>query len=222
MSLSLDMAERAIECSDPLIAWGVGCHPRFLRFQEEFDAKRFRMLAEQTAIVGEIGLDTGSRVPLEMQVKTFRQVLEVVTGMPRLVSIHSYQATGLVVRELQRCPLATPILHWWTGNVAKTKKAVDLDCYFSIHSAVARHSKFRIHVPPERILVESDHGLNDPPAAIPCRVEWVKYLVAQQYGMDVKKLCLLVIKNLARILHETSTTHLLPEPFVKLLTQFVL
>jgi TatD DNase family protein len=218
MSLSLDEAERALEHCDPLIAWGVGCHPRFLRSQEGFNADRFRSLAGRTAIVGEVGLDTGSRVPMELQVRTFRQVLECVAGMPRFVSIHSYQATGLIIRELQRCPVAIPILHWWTGDVAETKKAVDLGCYFSIHSAVARHSKFRNHVPPERILVESDHGENDPPAAIPCRVEWVEYLAAQQYGIDVKDLRQLVWKNFARILHETNTTHLLPEPFAKMLT----
>ena len=217
MSLSLDMAEVCLERSDPLIAWGVGCHPRFLRFQEDFEIRRFRALAERSAIIGEIGLDMGSRVPLEKQVKIFRQILEKVAGMPRLVSIHSYQATDLVLMELERCPVAIPVLHWWTGNVAETKKAVELGCYFSIHSAVARHSKFRLHVPPERILVESDHGMNDPPAAIPCRVEWVEYLAAQQYGMEVKELRQLVYQNLARIFKETNTIQLLPEPFVKLL-----
>jgi hypothetical protein len=36
---------------------------------------RFAELAQRTAIVGEIGLDTGSRAPLECQLQTFRQVL---------------------------------------------------------------------------------------------------------------------------------------------------
>ena len=84
-------------------------------------------------------------------------------------------------------------------------------CYFSIHSAVARHSKFRLHVPPERILVESDHGFHDPPAAIPCRVEWVEYLVAQQYGLDVKEIRRLCWSNLSRIIQQTRTNSMLPE-----------
>jgi len=121
MSLSLDEAERALGRSDPNIAWGVGCHPRFLRSQEGFDANRFHSLVERTAIVGEVGLDTGSCVPLDTQRKTFRQVLEIVTDLPRLVSIHSYQATGLVLQELERRPVAFPILHGWFGNVAETK-----------------------------------------------------------------------------------------------------
>lgn len=89
MALSLDEAALAVHQQDATIAWGVGCHPRIPKAQNAFDIIRFGELAAKTAIVGEIGLDSGSRVP------------------------------------------------------------------------------------PGRILVESDHGYNDPPAAIPCRIEWV-------------------------------------------------
>lgn len=221
MSLSLEEAERAFQRSNSLIAWGVGCHPRFLHSQEVFDANRFRSLVEQTAIVGEVGMDSGSRVPLEMQRRIFRQVLEIIAGKPRLVSIHSYQATGLVLQELQHCPIAVPVLHWWTGNVAETKKAVELGCYFSIHSAVARHSKFRLHVPQDRVLVESDHGYSDPPAAIPCRIEWVEYLAAQQYRMGVKDFRRLAWTNLWRIFCETKTSQMLPTAMADILEKVV-
>jgi TatD DNase family protein len=216
MSIAPDEAECAIERTDPLIAWGVGCHPRFPRSQSGFNAQRFRALIKRTAIVGEVGLDTGSRVPLETQLQTFRQILQIAAELPRLVSIHSYQATGLVLDELERCPVSIPILHWWTGDVVETKRAVELSCYFSIHSQVARHSKFRNHVPLERVLVESDHSYNDPPPAIPCRIEWVEYLVAQQYRLEVTELRQVIWKNLFRVIHETNTIHMLPEPFAKM------
>jgi TatD DNase family protein len=174
-------------------------------------------LAEQTAVVGEIGLDTGSRVPLEVQLLTFRQALEVVSDLPRLVSIHSYRATRLVIEELQRRPVVVPVLHWWTGSAEETREAVALGCYFSIHSAVARHSKFRTAVPPERVLIESDHGYNDPPAAIPCRVEWVEYLVAQQLRLGVKDVRRLAWQNLGTIIHKTCTLRLLPEPLAAII-----
>jgi TatD DNase family protein len=216
MSIAPDEAERAIERNDPLIAWGVGCHPRFPRSQSGFNAQRFRALTKRTAIVGEVGLDTGSRVPLETQLQTFRQILQIAAELPRLVSIHSYQATGLVLDELERCPVSIPILHWWTGDVVETKRAVELGCYFSIHSQVARHSKFRNHVPLERVLVESDHSYNDPPPAIPCRIEWVEYLVAQQYRLEITELRQVFWKNLSRVIHETNTIHMLPKPFAKI------
>jgi TatD DNase family protein len=216
MTLSLDEAALAIGRHDPLVVWGVGCHPRKLRAQESFGAERFRDLAERTAVVGEIGLDTGSHyshASLETQLRTFRKALKIISDMPRIVSIHSYQATRLVIRELQQTPIDVPILHWWTGNIEETREAVAVGCYFSVHSAVARHSKFRTTVPRERILIESDHGYADPPAAIPCRVEWVEYLVAQQLRLDVRDVRQLVWQNFATIIRKTDTLKLLPEPF---------
>jgi TatD DNase family protein len=213
MTLSLDEAALVVDRYEPHIAWGVGCHPRNLKAQKTFDAKRFRELVERTSIVGEIGLDTGSRVPLDVQLQTFRQSLEIVAELPRLVSIHSYRATGLVIEELRRRPVAVPILHWWTGTADETQEAAALGCYFSIHSAVARHSKFRTRVPPERVLIESDHGYHDPPAAIPCRIEWVEHLVGQQFNVDIKEVRSLAWRNLATIVRKTGTRELFPEIF---------
>ncbi len=218
MALSIEETELAVNHKIPNIAWGAGCHPRFPQSQATFDAARFEAVLKKTAIVGEIGLDTGSRVPLELQLKNFREILEIISIQPRLVSIHSYRATGLVLKELRQRPVAVPVLHWWTGTADETSEAVELGCYFSIHSAVARQSKFRTRVPPGRILVESDHGYHDPPAAIPCRIEWVEYLVAQQFKIEVKQVRELVWRNLASILIQTGTWDLLPESFITILS----
>ena len=75
----------------------------------------------------------------------------------------------------------------------------------------ARHSKFRTSVPPERVLVESDHGYADPPAASPCRIEWVEHLLAQQLGLDREEVRRLAWRNLATIVRQTETARLLPE-----------
>lgn len=95
-----------------------------------------------------------------------------------------------------------------------------MGCYFSIHSAVARQSKFRTAVPRERVLLESDHGWADPPAAIPCRIEWVEYLVAQQFRLGVKDLRLLAWQNLSRIVFETGTIDLFPKSIAGILNSF--
>jgi len=219
MTLSLDEATLGIVRNEDNITWGVGCHPRFAESQEAFNIQQFESLLAKTAVVGEVGLDTGSRVPLELQLKNLRQILEVISKFPRFVSIHSYRATGLVLKELRRTPIAIPVLHGWAGSASETSEAVELGCYFSIHSAVARHSKFRTRVPLERILVESDHGYNDPPAAIRCRIEWVEHLVAQQFKLAVQQVRELVWRNLAIIIHETGTQGLLPESIVAVLSQ---
>ncbi|MFX0206645.1 MAG: TatD family hydrolase, partial [Candidatus Hodarchaeota archaeon] len=179
----------------------------------------FYDLVERAAIVGEVGLDTNSRVPIDLQRQNFRQILEIVTEIPRLISIHSYRATELVIKELRQKDLnnAIPVLHWWTGTADLTQEAVALGCYFSIHSAVARHSKFRTRVPPKRILIESDHGYRDPPSAIPCRIEWVEYLVGQQLKLNIQHVRHLVWRNLGSIIQKTGTKELFPKIFVDIL-----
>jgi hypothetical protein len=67
------------------------------------------------------------------------------------------------------------------------------------------------------VLIESDHGYNDPPAAIPCRVEWVEYLVAQQLRLGVKDVRRLAWQNLGTIIYKTGTLRLLPEPLAAII-----
>ena len=217
MTLALDEAALAVGHDEALMTWGAGCHPRFPGAQHAFDAGRFADLLERTAVAGEVGLDGSSRVPLAVQQTVFAQVLEVVAARPRLLSIHSYAATGPVLAALRRTPVVAPILHWWTGSAAETAEAVALGCYFSIHSQVARRSVFRVHVPPERVLVESDHGYRDPPAAIRPRIEWVEYLVAQQYRLAVTDLRALVWRNFATLVRRTGTAALLRPALAALL-----
>ncbi len=210
MTGSLDEAAQAVGRRDALVAWGVGCHPRVPRAQAGFDRDRFAGLVARTAIIGEIGLDSGARIPLDTQLRTFRAALEVVAELPRVVSIHSYRATGLVLEELRRRPVAVPVLHWWTGTAPETRLAVSLGCYFSVHSQVARRSQFRTAVPAERVLVESDHGWADPPAAIPCRVEWVEHLMGQQLRLDAAQVRRLAWRNLGALVDQTGVRELLP------------
>lgn len=211
VTLSLDEARKTLGREEPYIVWGVGCHPRKIKAQESFNPDRFVELVEQLPLIGEVGLDSGSSEPMELQRQNFRTALEAAARYSRPVSIHSFRTTALVLEELRRTPVPAPILHWWTGSVAETREAVALGCYFSIHSAVARHSKFRSAVPASRLLVESDHGWNDPPAAIPCRVHWVEHLIAVQYGMDVNDVRRQVWSNFGRIVADTNIQDLLPE-----------
>ncbi len=225
MTLSLDEADKVIKRDEPLVAFGIGCHPRKLAAQKAFDIDHFTELATQSAVIGEIGLDLASPVPLELQLRTLRATLAYAAQNPRIVSIHSFgtnktsstRSTSLVLAELKRQPVIAPILHWWTGTAAETHQAVDLGCYFSVHSAVARRSLFRTQVPLERLLVESDHGWADPPGAIPHRVAWVEYLLSASLRMDVQQVRQLVWQNFSEVVRLTGTRQLLPPALVSLL-----
>jgi TatD DNase family protein len=217
VTLSLDEAEKVLPREETLIAWGVGCHPRKIAAQQAFDPQRFTALVERTAVIGEIGLEQASQVPLELQLRNFRWVLEFAAQKPRILSIHSFRSTSLMLAELERTPVIAPILHWWTGTAAETRQAVELGCYFSVHSAVARRSIFRTQVPHERLLVESDHGWADPPGAIPHRVIWAEYLLSASLGMPVNAVRQLVWRNFSQLVALTGTRRLLPKKLAELL-----
>ena len=121
-----------------------------------FDMGRFNELVKKTPIVGEVGLDRISPVPLDLQLQTFRQVLDTVMEIPRLVSIHSWHTTAMTIEELKRRPFSVPVLHYWTGTIRETREAVDLGCYFSINAEM-RIPKYCKIVPKDRLLIETDH-----------------------------------------------------------------
>jgi TatD DNase family protein len=218
-TMSLAEAERTRSRRDARVAFGVGCHPRVAQAQAAFDEAQFAHLLAGTALVGEVGLDAGSRVPVETQLATLRAILRVVVGTPRIVSLHSYRSTGAILDELRDTPIAAPILHWWTGSARETSDAVELGCYFSVHSTVARRTTWRTRVPLDRILLESDHGWNDPPVAIPLRIGWVEHLVAQQYRVTPAEVRAAGWRNLARIVEITGTLALLPPGLRRSLAQ---
>ena len=225
MTLSLAEAEQVIGRKEPLIAWGVGCHPRKLAAQNSFDPDWFTDLAKRTPIIGEVGLDVAYQVPLERQLSTLRTILSFAAIYPRIVSLHSFGAnrssltrsTTLLLDELRHTPVVAPILHGWTGNAAETRQAVELGCYFSVHSAVARRTLYHTQVPLERLLVESDHGWADPPGAIPHRVIWVEYLLSASLKMDVCEVRQRVWQNFSDVVRLTATRDLLPKELTDLL-----
>ena len=218
-TISLAEAERTRSRRDARVAFGVGCHPRLAQAQAAFDEARFIDLLAGTALVGEVGLDAASRVPLETQLVTLRAILQVVVGTPRIVSLHSHRSSRAILDELRHTPIAAPILHSWTGSARETSDAVDLGCYFSVHSAVARRTVWHTVVPLDRILLESDHAWNDPPPAIPLRIGWVEYLVAQQYRVPPTEVRAAGWRNLGRIVEITGTLALLPSGLRRRLEQ---
>ena len=217
MTLSLDEAAQAVGRNDARVLWGVGCHPNDVTAQEHFDVHSFMELTRHTPIVGEVGLDARSPVPLEAQGKVFRSILQVVADHPRIVSIHSNHTTREVMEELSRKPIACPVLHWWNGSDARTKAAVDLGCSFSIHSAIANYSRFPKFVPATRILLETDQGYDEAPSLIPGRIALTEKTVSGKYQISSEELRRLTWGNLRRLVEETETGGLISESFRKLL-----
>ena len=207
MTVSLEEASHTTNRNDQTILWGIGCHPGEVHAQQRFDEHTFQDLIAYTPIVGEIGLDKKSPVPFDAQLKTFRTILSIVADNPRLVSIHSNHATAEVLEELDKRPISTAVLHWWSASNARTKAAVQLGCYFSINPAIAEHSRFSKHVPLDHLLLETDHGYDDLPSEISIKIESTERAVASKYLVDSAALRRMVWSNFKNVMERIRATN---------------
>ncbi len=199
------------ERSHPLTMWGIGCHPGLVRVQNSYSEELFREMVEQTPVIGEVGLDGSSRVPIQKQREVFKNILRIAADSPRIVTIHSYQATALVLEELESNPIVSPILHWWLGTPEETDRALELGCYFSVNFAQASKGSLPA-VPNDRILTETDHPFGDRWSSQPRRpgnVLSAEKYVARRFGGSVPELRERVWENFSRLVELTGTAHLL-------------
>src|SRR5712671_3424549 len=104
------------ERTDRSVVWGAGCHPGLAREIKNFSASRMRDAIATTPMIGEVGLDGAARTPMESQLAALRAILEVTAATPRLLSLHSYRATGHIARELREFRPDAAILHCWLGS----------------------------------------------------------------------------------------------------------
>jgi TatD DNase family protein len=210
---SLDEAETALARTDADTIWGVGCHPGLVGAHTSFSSDRFATLIRTTPFVGEIGLDGKSRVPMETQVATLRAMLRVLHDQPRIATIHSYAATGAVLRVLSECDSAGAVLHWWLGTIEETARAVDIGCYFSINAAMTKRDDLLRAIPLARALTETDHPFGDRSMRgerRPGFVTPVETALARVHGASLQMIRLQVWQNLRALSGETSVGSLLP------------
>lgn len=206
---------------DRVSIWGVGCHPMLVGAQREFSPAEFKDSLSTTPYISEVGIDGSSRVPIDIQLQTFRSILRISQSTPRVTSIHSYRAAPLVLAALQEegAPKGN-ILHWWLGTEEDTRGAIHLGCSFSINYSMAKSTEFWQVIPLDRLLIETDHPSGDrfsPNPRQPGRVEPVEKIVAQFHGISTDELRLQVWKNFARIVLQTQTYDLFPAAVKRML-----
>jgi TatD DNase family protein len=210
---TLDEADIATRRRDEHTIWGVGCHPGLVGAHRAFDPDRFADLITRTAFVSEVGLDGKSRVPLTTQKATLDAVLTLVQKTPRIISLHSYQATRQILEALASRPIRGAILHWWLGDEAQTRRAVELGCYFSVNASSVRRTELLSLIPPNRLLTETDHPFGDRRGgqmARPGLVKTVERELARQLGTSASAVRIAMWANLASLVSETRCGQLLP------------
>lgn len=198
---------------DRACVWGLGAHPGLSTALTSFDASTLEQLLTRTPLIGEVGLDHRSKAPRDLQLDVFRQVLDLATETPRLVSIHSVGRSREVLTELRRRPIAGAILHWWRGDARQTAEAVELGCYFSLNGAEARDPKVLSLVPANRVLTETDfpHSRrSDRAADKPGAVQTIEIALAATWACTLDEVRRRLWQNLAALRAATRTASLMP------------
>ncbi|BBY97283.1 TatD family hydrolase [Mycolicibacterium fallax] len=208
--------------SDTVTVWGLGCHPGLVTAQQGYDVGRFVALLKETAFVGEVGLDGGSRVPLERQMEVLESILSTAAATSRLISVHSYRATKLVLDLIEQTRAESVILHWWLGSESQTKRALELGCLFSVNQSMDPTKLRAAGVPITSLLPETDHPSGNRRGTSPRQPGQtldVERAVGRVYGVDPAEVRNIFWKTFSTQVNAKGVLTLLP-PAVQRMVRF--
>lgn len=138
----------------------LGLHP-LMAAQHKAEREKFAQLVSDTFYIGEIGLDFSPQgyATKDIQIESFRFVLEKLADTPKFVTLHSRRAEAQVLELLDEARCAPAVFHWYSGPMKTLNAAVDAGHYFSINPAMTlspNGQKIVVALPPERVLTETD------------------------------------------------------------------
>jgi TatD DNase family protein len=158
-----EVLELARRC--PQVLPSFGCHPWYVKERSaDWQAALLRHLDAVPSAIGEVGLDRWIKdhdIVAQEEVFVWQLRLAAERNLP--VSIHCLQAWGRLLEILHagprpRCGL---LLHSFSGPREMIGPLAELGAYFSLPGYFAHERKvqqretFR-HVPPDRLLIETD------------------------------------------------------------------
>lgn len=146
------------------IRLALGLHPLQLD-NAEHDLADFARYIDRTTYIGEIGLDfsTEGKDTAGLQIECFEEILRLLTGKSKILSIHSRQAERQVLDMLDLFYQMNVIFHWYTGGCDIVPDIVEHGYYFSVNEAMfcsAHGREIIAKIPMDRVLTESDAPYN--------------------------------------------------------------
>ena len=149
----------------PQILPSFGYHPWYVHERTPaWEQSLVRFLEQVPSAVGEIGLDRWKPdLSYEGQEEVFITQLQLAAERNLPVSIHCLQTWGRMLEILKTEPRPARgfLLHSYGGPKEMVKPFADLGAYFSLPGYYAHERKLRQretfnHVPPDRLLIETD------------------------------------------------------------------
>lgn len=142
----------------------LGFHP-LLAAENLKEIYLFKKLVNETSYIGEIGLDFSKEglSTRDCQVKVLDDILEILEGKHKIISVHSRRAETELLQMLVTHNIKKVIFHWYTGKVSLIPDIIKQGYYFSINESMCMtESGKRIisSIPIDRILTETDAPFN--------------------------------------------------------------
>ncbi len=142
------------------IRLALGMHPLYAE-QHNKEFPLFLKNFYKTSYIGEVGLDFSREgyPTKEMQVVTFKKILDKVSGQKKILSLHSRRAEKEVLNLLIEKKIESAIFHWYSGPLSLIDKIADSGYYLSVNTSMIKSEsgqKMINRMPLDHILTETD------------------------------------------------------------------
>lgn len=147
------------------IRLALGLHP-LLATEGKKELALFERLIDQSSYIGEIGLDFSKEGvnTKTAQVDVLREILSILKGKKKIVSVHSRRAERELLDLLCENEIKNVIFHWYSGPVGLIHDILEKGYYFSINESMCRSKNGQAiieQIPKDRILTETDAPYNE-------------------------------------------------------------
>jgi TatD DNase family protein len=184
----------------------LGMHPLYAEAHyKEFSG--FVRNLSKTSYIGEIGLDFSKEgiATKEIQVDTFKRILNELEGKSKILSLHSRKAEKETLSYLISFKIKSAIFHWYSGPLELIADIVKAGYYFSINTAMIKSKAGQdiiLKIPLANILTESDGPfivVNGKPAK-PANMNLVYEYLSKKNNMSLSEIEVLITNNFRRLI----------------------
>ena len=181
-----------------------GIHPwRASKFYDKLD--QFTSVAEQSPMIGEIGLDhrfVDDLSSFPHQNKVFDYFLDVASKHEKIINLHTSGAEREVVEKLEKFRIPRSIVHWYNGPLELIDRYLSAGAWFTIGVELLFSngiSTILDAIPNDRLLTETDNPGGYKwlcgEAGQPDLIKKVISKIAQHKGMGEAELNALISSN---------------------------
>lgn len=218
-STCLRTIDETIQISEkyPNVFLGLGIFPT--EFKKLEDLKKIQILKEKLTIIdlnrtiiGEIGLDFKDNCNKDLQIKAFKELLQIAKDNNLFVEIHSRFAVKQVLEILEEFKYNKIIMHWFLDSKKYIDRAIKNGYYITIGPKYLYQEDLKINlqdVPKEKILFESDYPANvSGKIQEPKDVKKIIEKYCKEFNVDLEEMQNIQKSNLRIIFPKFFTNHL--------------